>query len=254
MSVPRRPQLVVPVPGKLVVSSCLRAGLGFLKTQTPDGRNLLHHLVEHRPEHFSDVVSLRTVQSVQCESFRVFLMCLHGLDIFVNVDVIFLPSVCDTFCVSTFSLGQGSRSFCHELYEQSTVVCCKSGRDACFYNCVYSLCRPCFLGSLVSLAGIQQFCPPFWSACKHTWKYVLLSALLHDQSCLQSSSCFQHQFVWLPFSRTLVCKGGCSFHVHGSTRVVSSSLCYVAVSRARENNWDKPVLDVIIIDCLCHYH
>ena len=30
---------------------------------------------------------------------------------FVNVDVIFLPSVCDSFCVSTFSLGQGSRSF-----------------------------------------------------------------------------------------------------------------------------------------------
>ena len=42
-------------------------------------------------------------------------------------------------------------------------------------------------------------------------EYVLLSALLHDQSCLQSSPCFQHQFVWLPFSRTLVCKGGCSF-------------------------------------------
>ena len=71
-------------------------------------------------------------------------------------------------------------------------------------------------------------------------EYVLLSALLHDQSCLQSSPCFQHQFVWLPFSRTLVCKGGCSFHVHGSTRVVSWSLCHVAVSRARENNWDKP--------------
>ena len=51
---------------------------------------------------------------------------------FVNVDVIFLPSVCDSFCVSTFSLGQGSRSFCHELYEQSTVMFCWSGRDACF--------------------------------------------------------------------------------------------------------------------------
>ena len=30
-------------------------------------------------------------------------------------------------------------------------------------------------------------------------EYVLLSALLHDQSCLQSSPCFQHQFVWLLF-------------------------------------------------------
>ena len=66
-----------------------------------------------------------------------------------------------------------------------------------------------FLVSLVPLSRIQQLClSPFWSARKHSWKYVLLSALLHDQSCLQSSSCFQHQFVWLPFSRTLVCKGG----------------------------------------------
>ena len=171
------------------------------------------------------------------------------------MDVVFLPSVCNSFCVSACSLGQGSRSFCHELYEQSTVMFCEEWTRCVFWNCLYSLCRPCFLVSLVPLSRIQQLClSPFWSARKHSWKYVLLSALLHDQSCLQSSSCFQHQFVWLPFSRTLVCKGGCSFHVHGSTRVVSSSLCYVAVSRARENNWDKPLLDVIIIDCLCHYH
>ena len=49
---------------------------------------------------------------------------------FVNVCVIFLPSVCDSFCVSTFSLGQGCRSFCHELYEQSKVMFCRCGRDA----------------------------------------------------------------------------------------------------------------------------
>ena len=173
---------------------------------------------------------------------------------FVNVDVIFLPSVCDSFCVSTFSLGQGCRSFCHELYEQSTVVFCRSGRDACF-TIVCILCAdhvfwyPWFLWQ-----EFNSFVPFFGLHANIVEEYVLLSALLHDQSCLQSSPCFQHQFVWLPFSRTLVCKGGCSFHVHGSTRVVSSSLCYVAVSRARENNWDKPLLDVIIIDCLCHYH
>ena len=34
-------------------------------------------------------------------------------------------------------------------------------------------------------------------------EYVLLSALLHDQSRLQSSPCFQYQLVWLPFSRCL---------------------------------------------------
>ena len=173
---------------------------------------------------------------------------------FVNVDVIFLPSVCDSFCFSTFSFCQGCRSFCHELYEQSTAMFCRSGLDACF-TIVCILCAdhvfwyPWFLwqefNSFVSLFGLHA---------NIVEEYVLLSALLHDQSCLQSSSCFQHQLVWLPFSRTLVCKGGCSFHVHGSTRVVSSSLCCVAVSRARENNWDKPLLDVIIIDCLCHYH
>ena len=113
-----------------------------------------------------------------------------------------------SFCVSASSLGQGSRSFCRELYEQSTVMFCESGRDACF-EIVCILCAdhvfwyPC---SFVENSTVVSF--PFWSARKHTWKYVLLSALLHDQSCLQSSSCFQHPFVWLPFSRTLVCKGG----------------------------------------------
>ena len=102
--------------------------------------------------------------------------------------------------------------------------------------------------------GTKAVFSPFCLHANIVEEYVLLSALLHDLSCLQSSPCYQHQFVWLPFSRTLVCKGGCSFHVHGSTRVVSSSLCYVAVSRARENNWDKPVLGVTIIDCLCHCH
>ena len=174
---------------------------------------------------------------------------------FVNMDVIFLPSVCDSFCVSTFSLGQGCRSFCHELYEQSIHGRVLQEWTRCvFYSCLYSLCRPCFLVSLVPLARIQQFCPLSGLHANIVEEYVLLSALLHDQSCLQSSPFFQHQFVWLPFSRKLVCKGGCFFHVRGSTRVVSSSLCYVAVSRARENNWDKPLLDVIIIDCLCHYH
>ena len=33
-----------------------------------------------------------------------------------------------------------------------------------------------------------------------------------------------------------------------------SAHCYSAKLRARGDNWDKPLLDVIIIDCLCHYH
>ena len=170
---------------------------------------------------------------------------------FVNVDVIFLTSVCDSFCVSTFSLCQGGRSFCHELYEQSTVVFCRSGRDACFtFVCI--LCADHVSGILGFFGRNSTVLSSPFLVCiaNIVEEYVLLSALLHDQSCLQSSPCFQHQFVWLPFSRTLVCKGGCSFHVHGSTRVVSSSLSYVAVSRARQNNWDKPLLDVIIIDLI----
>ena len=111
-----------------------------------------------------------------------------------------------------------------------------------------------FSGILSFFGRNSTVLSPFGLHADIVEEFVLLSALLHDQSCLQSSPCFQHQFVWLLFSRTLVCKGGCFFHVHGSTRVVSSSLCYVAVSRARENNWDKPLLDVIIIDCLCNYH
>ena len=128
---------------------------------------------------------------------------------FVNVDVVFLPSVCDSFCVSAFSLGQGSQSFCHELYEQSTVMFCGSGRDACF-EIVCILCADHVFWYPWFPCRDSNSCVffPFWSARKHTWKYVLLSELLHDQSCFQSSSCFQHQFVWLLFSRTLVCKGG----------------------------------------------
>ena len=181
-------------------------------------------------------------------------MCLHASRHFVNVDVIFLPSVCHSFCVSTFSLGQEMSKFLSRIVRTIYGRVLQEWTRCVFYNCLYSLCRPCLLVSLASFVGMQQVCLPFGLHANIVEEYVLLSALLHDQSCLQSSPCFQHQFVWLLFSRTLVCKGGCSFHVHGSTRVVSSSLCYVAVSRARENNWDKPLLDVITIDCLCHYH
>ena len=37
------------------------------------------------------------------------------------------------------------------------------------------------------------------------------------------------------------------------TRIVSPSQRYVVVSRSRENIWDEPPLDNIIIDSLCHY-
>ena len=128
---------------------------------------------------------------------------------FVNVDVVFLPSVCNSFCVSAFSLGQGSRSFCHELYEQSTVMFCESGRDACF-EIVCILCADHVFWYPWFLCRDFNSCvfPFFGLHATIVGSMCCLSALLHDQSRLQSSSCFQHQFVWLPFSRTLVCKGG----------------------------------------------
>ena len=166
---------------------------------------------------------------------------------FVYVDVIFLPSVCDSFCVSTFSLVANC---------MNNPRSCSAGVDEMRVLQLFVFFVPTmFSGIFGSFGKNSTVLSPFFGLHANiVEEYVLLSALLHDQSCLQSSSCFQHQLVWLPFYRTLVCNCGCSFHVHGSTRVVSSSLCYVAVSRARENNWDKPLHDVIIIDCLCHYH
>ena len=68
---------------------------------------------------------------------------------FVNMGIVFLPSVCDGFCVSVFSLGQGPRRFITNCMDNSRS--CSAGVDEMrvFGNCLYSLCRPCFLVSLV---------------------------------------------------------------------------------------------------------
>ena len=103
-------------------------------------------------------------------------------------------------------------------------------------RCVFLKLFVFFVPTMFSVR-IQQLCIFFfWSARKHSWKYVLLSALLRNQSCLQSSSCFQHQFVRLLFLEPLFARVGnyLFFRVHGSTRFVSSSLSYVDVSRSRE--------------------
>ena len=136
-------------------------------------------------------------------------MCLHGLDI-LSMWMLFFSLLCAT--ASAFQLSHLAKDvevFGHELYEQSTVVFCRSGRDACF-TIVGILCAddvfwyPCVLWQEFNSCVF----PLFGLHANIVEEYVLLSALLHDQSCLQSSPCFQHQLVWLPFSRTLVCKGG----------------------------------------------
>ena len=155
---------------------------------------------------------------------------------FVNVDVIFLPSVCDSFCVSTFSLGQGSRSFCHELYEQSTVMFCWSGRDACF-TIVCILCAdhvfwyPWFL-----CREFNSFVFPFWSACKHSRGVCVVERTVAQSVLSPEFFMFSASVCVAPFFSNPCLQGWviCSFHVHGTTRVVSSSLRYVVVSRTRE--------------------
>ena len=85
--------------------------------------NLIHNFEQALHLEVKPVGSSLVVPVVLCESFRNFVMCLHGLDILSTL-VLFFSLL--------FSLGQGSRSFCHELYGQSTVMFCRSGRDACF--------------------------------------------------------------------------------------------------------------------------
>ena len=86
---------------------------------------------------------------------------------FVNVDVIFLPSVCDSFCGSTISFGQGCRSLCHELYEQSTVVFCRVDEMRVLQLFVFFV-PTMFSGILGSFGKNSTVLSPFWSACKHS--------------------------------------------------------------------------------------
>ena len=68
----------------------------------------------------------------RCESFRVFVMCLHGLDI-LSMWVLFFSLLCATATVfQRPRLAKGVEVSFHELYGQSTVVFCRSGRDAFF--------------------------------------------------------------------------------------------------------------------------
>ena len=139
-------------------------------------------------------------------------MCLHGLDI-LSTWVLFFSLLCATASAFQYShLAKDLDVFVTNCMDNPRS--CSAGVDEMrvFWKLFVFFVPTMFSGILGSF--FEEFnscvCFPlcFWSARKHTWKYVLLSALLHDQSRLQSSSCFQHQFVWLPFSRTLVCKGG----------------------------------------------
>ena len=148
-----------------------------------------------------------------------FVMCLHGLDI-LSMWMLFFSLLCAT--ASAFQHSHLAKDL--EVFVTNCMNnprSCSARVDEMRVLKLFVFFVPTMfsgiLGSFVENSTVVS--SPFWSARKHSWEYALLSALLHDQSRLQSSSCFQHQFVWFPFSRTLVCKGGqliCSFVYMGA--------------------------------------
>ena len=164
-------------------------------------------------------------------------MCLHGLDI-LSTWVLFFSLLCAAASAFQYShLAKDLDVFVTNCMDNPRS--CSAGVDETRVcgNCLYSLCRPCFLVSLVPLARIQQFCLLFGLHANIVEEYVLLSALLHDQSSspefflLSASVCVAPFFLEPLFAKV---GNYLFFRVHGSTRFVSSSLSYVAVSRSRE--------------------
>ena len=109
------------------------------------------------------------------------------------------------FCVQQFLrfsilTWPRSRSFYHDLYLQSTVMFYESGRDACFEIVCVLFVDHVFWCLWLSNREFNSCVFPFIrSVREHSWRCVLLSALLHDQSCLQSSSCFAASVCVAPF-------------------------------------------------------
>ena len=79
---------------------------------------------------------------------------------------------------------------------------------------------------------------------------MLFSAFLHDQCSLQSPPSFSASGCAAPFFSNPCLQGWVSCTCEHENRV-SEPVLRCCVMRARENNWDKPLLDDIIIS-LCH--
>ena len=133
-------------------------------------------------------------------------------------------------------------TFCHELYEQFTVMFCRSGRDACFWKLFVFFVPTMFSGILGSF--FEEFnscvCFPlcFWS-CTQTYlvacvvERIVARLVPSPEFFLLSASVCVAPFFSNPCLQG-VGNNYLFFRVHGSTRFVSSSLSYVAVSRSRE--------------------
>ena len=124
-----------------------------------------------------------------------FVMCLHGLDI-LSMWMLFFSLLCAT--ASAFQHSHLAKDL--EVFVANCMNnprSCSARVDEMRVLKLFIFFVPTMfsgiLGSFVEVSTVVS--SPFWSA-----RNLLLSALLRDQSRLQSSSCFQHQFVWLPFS------------------------------------------------------
>ena len=118
---------------------------------------------------------------------------------FVNVDVIFCSLLCATASVFQHShLAKDVEVFVTNCMNNPRS--CSAGVDEMRVSLLFVLFVPTmFSGILGSFGKNSTVVPSFGLHANIVEEYVLLSALLHNQSCLQSSPCFQHQLVWLPF-------------------------------------------------------
>ena len=175
---------------------------------------------------------------VSCESFRNFVMCLHGLDI-LSIWVLFFSLLCTTASAFQYShLAKDLEVFVTNCMDNPRS--CSAGVDEMrvFEIVCILMCRPCFLVSLVPLSRIQQLCLFPFLVCTQTYlevcvvERIVARSVSSPELFLLSASVCVAPF----FSNTLFARVGnyLFFRVHGSTRFVSSSLSYVAVSRSRE--------------------
>ena len=86
---------------------------------------------------------------------------------FVNVDVICFPSVCNSFCVATFSLGQGCQSFVTNCMNNPRS--CSAGVDEMrVLQMFVFFVSTMFSGILGFFGRNSTVLSSFWSARKHS--------------------------------------------------------------------------------------
>ena len=111
-------------------------------------------------------------------------MCLHGLDIL---------SMCAT--ASEFQHSHLAKDV--EVFVTNCMNnprSCSAGVDEMRVLQLFVFFVPTMFSGILGFFGRTSTLSPFGLYADIVEEYVLLSALLHDQSCLQSSPCFQHQF------------------------------------------------------------